>query len=143
MTRAEGTDRHFAHTLETTAPDAVWRLWTEVTSWAEWDLGLVAADLDGPLRPGAVGTLVPAAGPRSRFTVTAMEQGRRTAFETALPGARLRVDRHLSADRRRFTHAVSFSGPLAWLFAPLLAPKLRMLLPPTMARLKAIAERDA
>ena len=43
-------------------PDAVWKVWTDVAGWPEWDVSKEIAQLDGPFGPGA------RAGPRSAAT---------------------------------------------------------------------------
>ena len=43
---AEGTNREFSHEVKTDAsPEAIWTLWTDVTSWKEWDQGLEDAEM--------------------------------------------------------------------------------------------------
>ncbi|MEL6617152.1 MAG: SRPBCC family protein, partial [Bacteroidota bacterium] len=82
---AEGTDRAFRHTVVTdVSPEAIWRLWTDPSTWPDWDTELKSASLDGPWVEGARGRLVPLSGPSSRFEVTAVEP-RATTFSTRLP----------------------------------------------------------
>ena len=33
-------------------PDAVWKAWTDVARWPEWDVSKEIAQLDGPFEPG-------------------------------------------------------------------------------------------
>ena len=47
-------------------PDAVWKLWTDVARWPEWDVSKEIARLDGPFRAGC-----PAAGQSSAATLAA------------------------------------------------------------------------
>ena len=141
---AAGTDRAFAHTVETAAPpERVWALWTDVAGWPTWDLELKAAELSGPFAVGAEGRLTPVAGPRSRFAVTAVEPGRSYTIETALPLGALRIRRSWTATadgRTAFTHAVSFHGVGGRLLARRLGPRFRRALPDVMGRLARLAE---
>jgi hypothetical protein len=36
-------------------PDAVWKVWTDVAGWPEWDVSKEIAQLDGPFEPGTRG----------------------------------------------------------------------------------------
>ena len=139
---AEGTDRHFRHTLLTAAaPESVWALWTDVGTWPDWDTELDSAALDGPWAEGARGRLVPRSGPAARFTVTEVSP-RATAFSTRLPLAALRVRRSWAPagdGRIAITHEVRFAGLLGGAIASRLGPGFRRALPAVMARLDSLA----
>ncbi|MEM9998143.1 MAG: polyketide cyclase [Bacteroidota bacterium] len=142
---AAGSNRAFAHTLETTASaSSVWAVWTDVASWPEWDTELESAMLDGAFREGAEGQLVPVSGPSSRFIIENMEPGQAYTLATRLPLGWLRVRRTLSqagADSVAFTHAVTFEGVGGWLLRGRLGPRFRQALPHAMVRLREIAEQ--
>ena len=36
-------------------PDAVWKVWTDVARWPEWDVSKEIAELDGPFEAGTRG----------------------------------------------------------------------------------------
>ncbi|WP_156254870.1 SRPBCC family protein [Sandarakinorhabdus oryzae] len=135
---------HFGHEMETSASaGAVWALWLDVARWGEWDLGLASATLDGPMAVGACGTIIDRAGRRSPFTVTVLEPGRCHEFSTRLPLGALVVRRTiLQAQPCRFRHDVRFTGIGGRLLAPILGRDFRAKLPPTMAALAALAERE-
>lgn len=136
-----GTNRAFAWTRTTNAPDEIWALWTDASTWAQWDLGLRSARSDGPLREGATGTIRPLFGGPASFRVVEWVEAVRYAFETALPGSRLLVERSLGVDRKSFTHRVSFVGLSSPVLAALLGPGFRKRLVPTMNELALLAER--
>ena len=140
---AAGTNRSFFHETATGAPrEAVWALWTKVSSWKDWDLGLKDAELDGPMRLGAVGRIIPQSGPPAKFTVTEFEEQVSYAFATTLPLAKLVVRRSFPpSEGTAFRHEVSFTGFLARLWAGQLGPGFRKALPPTMERLARQAEK--
>ena len=139
---AEGTNLAFSHSIQTSVqPQAVWRLWSDPSTWREWDLGLKDAHLDGAFAVGAAGELTPKSGPKTRFRITAVERGRNYTFATALPLARLEITRTiLSTNPTVFEHQVTFKGPLGGLWAQFFGPGFRRDLPPTMERIAQIAE---
>lgn len=141
---AEGTNRRFHHEERTAASRAaIWARWSDPASWGEWDRGLREAELQGPFEVGGVGTIVPHKGPRARFTLEAVEPGVSYTFATAMPGAKLRVERQLlDGPTTTFRHTVWFDGPMAWLFSRLYSKQFRLALPPTMRALSALAEDD-
>ena len=140
---AAGTNRSFFHEMATSAPrEAVWTLWTTISSWKDWDLGLKDAELDGALRLGAVGHITPQSGPPAKFRVIEFEERVSYAFATTLPLAKLVVRRSfLPSEGTVFRHDVSFTGLLAGLWAGQLGPGFRKALPPTMERLARQAEK--
>ena len=137
----------FSHTLETTAhPDRVWRLWTDVSTWAAWDGGLKSASMDGPFEVAATGTIVPLKGSAVPFTVTSATPKTSSTFVTKLPFAQLNIERSLVAlpndSGTRFIHIVSFTGPLREVWGFILGRGFRKELPMTMAKLAKLAEES-
>jgi uncharacterized membrane protein len=132
---AAGTNSKFSHSITVAAPsERVWGIWIDVANWPSWDTPIIRASSDAPLALGVKGSVIPKKGMTSHFKVTAFEVGKRYAFDTALPGATLHIHRFLSAadNSTTFTHEVEFSGPAAWLFARLLGPGFRAILPAVM-----------
>lgn len=136
---APGTNRDFSFEVSTIQPDRIWDLWTRPGTWGQWDRGLTSASMDGAMALGAVGQIVPASGPPATFEVVSFAPKQSYAFETRLPGSRLRVERSFNSDRTLFSHRVTFAGPTAFAFAQLFGPGFRRALPPTMHRLNDLA----
>lgn len=139
---AAGTNKAFSHTQTTTAPpDAIWALWTDVSTWKAWDKGLKDAVMKGPMQLGANGTIVSLSGPNPGFKVTEYNDGVSYAFVTNLPLAKLTVRRTLLGTQpTTFRHDVSFSGLFGGVWASRFGPTFRAALPPTMEALAALAE---
>ena len=145
MVLAKGRNSSFSHTIETSAaPDRIWRLWTDVSNWATWDGGLKSASMNGVFEVGASGQIVPLKGSRVPFTVTAAIPRTSSTFVTKLPFAELKIERSLVAlphnAGTRFTHHVSFTGPLREVWGFILGRGFRKELPKTMAKLAKCAE---
>lgn len=138
---AEGTNAAFSHTLETTARvDAIWRLWTDVSSWKNWDKGLKDAELSGPMALGSKGRIIPLSGAPAEFEITAFEPNRSYTLTMNFPDARLMVRRFIVGKSPTvFRHDIRFEGPQAERWANLLGPGFRAALPPTMTELSRLA----
>jgi hypothetical protein len=131
----------FEHSIETTAaPDAIWALYADVTSWLVWDPGLAAVEVDGPFAAGTTGRITPQGVDTVPFTITWAEPGRGFADETPAMGHVLRFTHEISAlgdGGARVTHRVEIEGPAA----DELGPNVTSDTPEAMARLVAMAER--
>jgi hypothetical protein len=135
--------KRFSYTLKTiAAPEVIWQIWTDVDRWADWDTELKDACLKGDFALNAVGKLTPRKGRVSEFRVSQLNLGQSYTFTIALPLCKLNIHRYLSceSDGIYFTHEVTFSGILAFLFGLLLGRDFRAALPRVMENVKQIAE---
>jgi uncharacterized protein YndB with AHSA1/START domain len=143
---AEGTNRDFAHTLETpAAPEAVWALWTDLDTWPVWDTEMTEAVADGPLELGQTGTIT-SGGREVPFEIVAWSPPTSYAYEMPLPSGSLTVERTLeplAGGGTRFTHDVTFRGFGGALLAPTLGRRFRRALPTVMVQLAQLAEQEA
>ena len=105
-------------------PDEVWKLWTDVARWPEWDVSKEIAQLDGPFEPGARGWAKQRGNLGGSFTITAVDAGRRWVTECPVPLGKVIFD-HLvepvAGGRVRVVKRAEIQGgpgPLLLLFAP-------------------------
>lgn len=81
----------FDTTLVTDAPaDELWRVWTDVGRWAEWDPHEEEARLDGPFEAGATGHAKQVGAPGGPFTLFEVAPGRRFVSGSDSRGGRIR-----------------------------------------------------
>ncbi len=126
----------FEHTIETEAePAAIWRLYTDVSTWPTWDHGNEWTTLDGPFEAGATGQMKFKGQDALPFRLVTVEPERHFADETELPGAVLRFEHRL--ERRagggaRLTHRVVIEGPASDAIGPQLGPLITTGVPETM-----------
>jgi uncharacterized protein YndB with AHSA1/START domain len=108
-------------------PDAVWKLWTDVSRWPEWDVSKEVARLDGPFEPGACGWAKQRGNLGGSFTITTVEPGRRWVTECPLPLGKV-IFEHLlepvAEGRVRLVKRAEVQGGLGSLLR-LLAPSMR------------------
>jgi hypothetical protein len=137
----------YEHTLETdVAPEAIWRLWADVSSWSRWDDDIEWATLDGSFAVGSRGRLKPKGVPAAAFALVSVVAGVSYTVEQRLPLAWLSFHHELAqADRppTRFTHRASISGTLGPLYATLFGRRMKANFPRIMAHLAEEAAAGA
>jgi hypothetical protein len=105
-------------------PAAVWKVWTDVGRWPEWDVSKEIARLDGPFEPGVSGWAKQRGNLGGTFTITAVDDERRWVSECPLPMGKVVFDHVLepvAGGRVRVIKRVEVQGgfgPLVRLFAP-------------------------
>jgi len=105
-------------------PDAVWKAWTDVARWPEWDVSKEIAQLDGPFEPGTRGWARQRGNLGGSFTITEVECGRRWVTECPMPLGKVIFDHRLETiaeGRVRVVKRVEVEGacaPLVRMFAP-------------------------
>jgi hypothetical protein len=117
------------HTAETeAAPEAIWSLWSDVSSWSRWDDDIQWASLEGAFTEGSRGRLKPQGVPATAFTLASVVPGRSYTVEQRMPLARLRFHHQLEnpdGGPTRFTHRVTIDGPLAGIYAALFGRRMK------------------
>ncbi|HEY3976253.1 MAG TPA: SRPBCC family protein [Streptosporangiaceae bacterium] len=73
-------------------PDAIWKLWTDVARWPEWDASKEIARLDGPFEPGVSGWAKQRGNLGGSFTITTVDAGRRWVTECPVPFGKVVFD---------------------------------------------------
>jgi len=105
-------------------PDEVWKVWTDVAHWPEWDVSKELAQLDGPFEPGVHGWAKQRGNLGGSFTITAVDAGRRWVTECPVPLGKVVFDHTLepvAGGRVRVVKRAEVeggAGPLLRLFAP-------------------------
>ncbi len=110
--------------LETSAPaDKVWKVWSDVDSWPQWNPDMKASRLDGPMKLGMTGNIDTRSGGKHDVVVTHYEEGRSFELEsTALPGTKMgiRATIALSGSGSRITQGFEPRGLLAPIVGPMM-----------------------
>jgi uncharacterized membrane protein len=137
----------YEHTVETEAPAAaIWRLWSDVSTWSSWDDDIEWARLDGPFAVGSRGKLKPKGVPAAGFKLVTVTPGLSYTVEQRLPLARLRFHHELAEAAKgptRFTHRVTIDGPLGALFAFLFGRRMKKNFPTIMRHLAEAASASS
>jgi uncharacterized protein YndB with AHSA1/START domain len=72
-------------------PDAVWKVWTDVARWPDWDVSKEMARLDGPFEPGISGWAKQRGNLGGAFTITEVDAGRRPGDQAGGGPGRVRA----------------------------------------------------
>ena len=105
-------------------PDAVWKVWTDVARWPEWDVSKEIAQLDGPFEVDTCGWAKQRGNLGGSFTITTVDAGRRWVTECPVPLGKVIFDHvlepvaggHVRVVKR--IEVLGGAGPLLRLFAP-------------------------
>lgn len=124
----------------------MWKVWSDPNNWNTWNTGIRKAELDGPLVSGATGKMETTRGSKHSVTFTEVLPERRFLLNTSgLPLTTFtficEVDPEGSGSR--IAQSVAFSGPLAFLFSPLMGERMASNFVPVLDGLAEAAEREA
>ena len=126
-------------------PATVWRIWTDVARWPEWDASKEIAQMDGDFQAGTSGWVKKHNALGGTFAITSVEPGRRWISESPLPLGRVVFDHIVEPmpdGQVRVVKAVQVEGGSAGLFRVLAAPRMRRDVEATLAALQQRAEAE-
>jgi Polyketide cyclase / dehydrase and lipid transport len=136
----------YSHVLEDdVAPDAVWALYEDVSTWPAWDAQAEWVTRDGPFAAGVAGEMKFRGMEPLPYRLTRVEPLREFVDETPLGDLTVRVSHvlePLGSGRLRVIYAAEIDGPQEQ--AGQVGPAITADFPATMASLLALAkERSA
>ena len=122
--------------------DRLFRALADLKRWPEWDDDIEAVEHEGAPDAGSRFTLRLKDGSAVTLTVAAIEPPSIFVDQAKLPLARMQSRHELlpaEGGRTRLRHVITLSGPLAWLWDRLVAPKIVEGLPRQTERMAAHA----
>jgi polyketide cyclase/dehydrase/lipid transport protein len=126
-------------------PATVWRIWTDVARWPEWDASKEIAQMDGEFQAGTSGWVKKHNALGGTFTITEVEPGRRWISESPLPLGRVifgHIVEPVPGGRVRVAKSVEVEGGSAGLFRVLAAPRMRRDIDASLAALQQRAQAE-
>lgn len=133
----------YGHEVDVAAPpERVWTLWSDPTSWHEWNPDVRKMDLDGPFAVGTTGIMHTTAGRSHPIVFSAIQPGRSFRLDARpIPATTFRFDCTIvpTATGCRIGQAVSFGG-LGSLLAPMMGRQVAAGFPAILEGLKRRAE---
>ncbi len=104
----------YARTVTTTAaPEAVWSLWSDLSTWPDWDPAVDSVDIEGGLVEGARGTMTLGGGIQAPVTLEVVEAGHRYLDRLDLGELTIRIDHVVEPTDQgaRITVSTVIDGP--------------------------------
>jgi Polyketide cyclase / dehydrase and lipid transport len=137
----------YGRSLETkAAPEAVWRLWSDTSTWPSWNPDVEEVRLDRPLSPGASGTMRTKSGGTHNVAITDVAPGRYFVLQSdGVPATKLlfKCEVIASSGGSRISQSVTLKGPLSFLFGPMMGGRIAQSFSPVLEGLSGAAERKA
>ena len=132
----------YSHTIEDdVAPDAVWALYDDVSTWPAWDAQAEWVTREGPFAAGSAGEMKFQGMDPLPYRLTRVEPLREFVDETPVGDLVVRVSHRLeplAPGRLRVTYAAEIDGPEEE--AAQVGPMITADFPATMASLLALAK---
>jgi hypothetical protein len=132
------------HSIETTAaPEAIWKIWSDVDGWPRWNADLDRVELVGPFAEGSAITMFPRADDPIELTIAEAEEPEGFVDQADLGPVVVRtahrVER-LGDDRSRIVYRMEITGPEADTLGPQIGPQITADFPDVLAKLASVAE---
>jgi hypothetical protein len=133
------------HNRETTAsPESIWRLWSNVATWREWNADIERIEISGPFAAGSTIAMTPVAQDTVDLRIAEASEPNLFVDEADLGDVVVktfhRVD-PIDEGRSMVTYRMEISGPAADTVGPELGPEISGDFPETLAALIKHAER--
>jgi Polyketide cyclase / dehydrase and lipid transport len=134
------------YSIEATAtPSAVWRVWSDVGRWPEWNADLERAELSGAFVEGSTTTMYQRGGGAIELRAAEVVEPERFVDEADLGDVVVRTIHRietLEGDRRvRVVYRIEIRGPQADTLGPQIGPEISADFPEVLAALVQRAER--
>jgi uncharacterized protein YndB with AHSA1/START domain len=134
----------YEHSIETTAaPDAVWRVWSDVAAWPRWNDGIETITSHGPFEAGTTFTMTPPGDEPVRMRLTEIVPGKLFTDEMDGGDFTVRTVHRLepaAAGRTRITYRTEITGPAAGQVGPQIGPAITADFPHVLAALAKLTE---
>ncbi len=130
--------------VETSAsPAAVWKIWSDTSTWPEWNPDVQSMALNGPFAAGTSGTMKTKQGTR-QVQLTEVVPGRSFRLETTvIPLTRFAFECQVvagPAGKTTISQAVRVGGPLGGVVGGMMGPQIANTFPPLLQGLARKAE---
>jgi hypothetical protein len=132
------------HSVQTTAsPESIWRLWSDVSTWGDWNTDIERIEISGPFATGSTIAMTPVGQVTVELRITKASEPNLFVDEADL-GEVLVTTFHriepLDNERSLVTYRMEITGPAADTVGPELGPEISGDFPETLA---ALVERAA
>ncbi len=121
----------YGQAVETSAsPEQVWRVWSDTSTWGQWNPNVTTMDLQGPFQTGSTAVMNTRAGQHHRMRLVDVSPGRSFALETnVVPGTTFRFNCRIdppagAGAMTKISQHVEVKGPLGPVLGGMLGPQV-------------------
>jgi uncharacterized protein YndB with AHSA1/START domain len=138
----------YGTSVETTAsPERVWKIWSDMSTWGDWNPNVSTMDWTGGFVQGSQGIMNTKAGQHHKMTLAEVQPGRFFALETSVvPLTRFRFTCRVepsSAGKTKISQMVEVKGPLGPVVQGMMGPQVSKEFGTLLANLARKAEAGA
>ena len=116
------------HSIETAAtPEAIWRLWSDVASWPDWNDDIERIAIAGPFAVGSTISMTPIGQDTVELRLAEVSEPDLFVDEADLGDVLVRTIHPIDpadGDRRRVTYLMEITGPAADQLGPVVEPEI-------------------
>jgi Polyketide cyclase / dehydrase and lipid transport len=127
------------HSIETTAsPEEIWRLWSDVSTWPDWNADIERIAISGPFAVGSTISMTPSGQNTVELRIADVSEPDLFVDEADLGDVIVRTVHRidpLAGDRNRVTYRMEITGPAADSIGPGLGPEISSDFPETLSGL--------
>ena len=120
--------KEYGTSVETTASaDAVWRIWSDMSTWGDWNPNVSTMDWQGGFVSGTSGVMNTRAGQHHKMQLLDVQSGRGFALETSVvPGTRFRFNCRIEpvGAKTKISQTVEVGGALGPVMGGMLGPQV-------------------
>ncbi len=118
----------YGTSVESTAsPDKVWKIWSDMSTWGEWNPNVSTMDWEGGFQSGTTGVMKPRAGQPHKMKLLDVVPGRSFALETSVvPLTTFRFNCRIGSEGGKTTVGqwVEVKGPLGSVLGGMMGPQV-------------------
>jgi uncharacterized protein YndB with AHSA1/START domain len=136
--------REYGSSVESTAPaEKVWRIWSDMSTWGQWNPNVTTMDWQGGFESGTTGVMNTPSGQHHKMQLVDVQPGRSFALLTAVvPGTRFRFNCRIepAGGKTKISQTVEVGGPLGPVMGGMLGPQVSKDFPTLLQNLARKAE---
>ena len=120
--------REYGTSVESSAaPEKVWRIWSDMSTWGEWNPNVSTMEWQGGFVSGTNGIMNTRAGQHHKMQLVDVQPGKSFALLTAVvPGTRFRFNCRIEPanGKTRVSQTIEVGGPLGPILGGMLGPQV-------------------
>ena len=120
--------REYGTSVESSAsPEKVWRIWSDMSTWGEWNPNISTMDWSGGFVSGSTGVMNTRAGQHHKMQLVDVQPGRSFALLTrVVPGTQFRFNCRVepAGAGTKISQTVEVGGPLGPVMGGMMGPQV-------------------